>query len=107
MSLVIQKGLNNIFSAVQKGLVFLLIGLVKLYQAVLSPYLGKQCRYHPTCSHYMINALQEWGPFKGYWLGLRRIGRCHPWGDSGYDPVPQNPKRSFTKQKGEERESNL
>lgn len=89
--------LPNFIQHLFKGLEILLVGLVRVYQAVLSPYLGRQCRYDPTCSHYMIEALQEWGPFKGLWLGLRRIGRCHPWGDSGSDPVPPNPNRSFTK----------
>lgn len=89
--------LPNFIQHLFKGLEILLVGLVRVYQAVLSPYLGRQCRYDPTCSHYMIEALQEWGPFKGLWLGLRRIGRCHPWGDSGSDPVPQNPNRSFSK----------
>ena len=67
----------------------LLIGLVRVYQRTLSPLLGSNCRYQPTCSGYMVDALREWGPLKGTWLGLRRIGRCHPWGGHGYDPVPK------------------
>lgn len=66
-----------------------LVLLVRGYQRVLSPLLGANCRYQPTCSHYMVGAIREWGPFKGVWLGLRRIGRCHPWGGQGYDPVPE------------------
>jgi len=62
---------------------------VKLYQWLLSPLLGARCRYQPTCSHYMIQAIEEWGPIKGIWLGLKRIGRCHPWGGHGHDPVPK------------------
>lgn len=62
--------------------------LVRVYQRALSPLLGSNCRYRPTCSAYMIDAIQEWGPARGVWLGLRRIGRCHPWGGHGYDPVP-------------------
>ncbi len=62
---------------------------VKLYQWLLSPLLGARCRYQPTCSHYMIQAIEEWGPIKGVWLGLKRIGRCHPWGGHGHDPVPK------------------
>ena len=65
-----------------------LIGLVRLYQFTLSPLLGSNCRYQPTCSHYMIGALEEWGPVQGTWLGIKRIGRCHPWGGFGPDPVP-------------------
>ncbi|EMR01208.1 membrane protein insertion efficiency factor YidD [Cesiribacter andamanensis] len=66
----------------------LLIGLVRLYQLFISPLLGSNCRHSPTCSAYMIGAIREWGPFRGTWMGLKRIGRCHPWGTSGYDPVP-------------------
>lgn len=63
--------------------------LVRIYQLVLSPWLGSNCRYQPTCSTYMIEALKEHGLLKGLWLGIRRIGRCHPWGSHGYDPVPK------------------
>lgn len=66
----------------------LLIGLVRFYQLALSPWLGSRCRYQPTCSQYMIDAVREWGPARGGWMGLKRIGRCHPWGGHGYDPVP-------------------
>ena len=62
---------------------------VKIYQWTISPLLGPSCRYEPTCSHYMIQAIEEWGIFKGIWLGLKRIARCHPWGGHGYDPVPR------------------
>lgn len=62
---------------------------IRLYQWFLSPLLGSTCRFQPTCSHYMAGAIQEWGIFKGIWLGLKRIGRCHPWGGHGYDPVPK------------------
>lgn len=66
----------------------ILIRLVKLYKAILSPHLPAACRYQPTCSSYMIGALEKYGFLKGFWLGLKRIGRCHPWGGHGYDPVP-------------------
>ena len=62
---------------------------VKIYQWVISPIFPSSCRYNPTCSHYMIEAIQEWGPIKGGWLGLKRIGSCHPWGGQGHDPVPK------------------
>ena len=65
-----------------------LIWLVRLYRVALSPWLGFNCRYRPTCSSYAIEALQVHGVLKGSWLAARRIGRCHPWGGSGYDPVP-------------------
>lgn len=64
----------------------ILIALVRLYQVTLSRFLGGQCRYQPTCSEYMIGAVQKHGPLRGGWMGLKRIGRCHPWGGGGYDP---------------------
>jgi putative membrane protein insertion efficiency factor len=66
----------------------ILIGLVKVYQGAMSPYLPGACRYTPTCSQYAIEAIQKHGPLKGSWLGVKRISRCHPWGGHGYDPVP-------------------
>jgi putative membrane protein insertion efficiency factor len=65
-----------------------LIGLVRFYQQGISPYTPAACRYTPTCSQYMVEAIKKHGPVKGAWLGLKRIGSCHPWGGSGYDPVP-------------------
>ncbi|RLD19279.1 MAG: membrane protein insertion efficiency factor YidD [Bacteroidetes bacterium] len=62
---------------------------IRVYQWTISPLLGSSCRFNPTCSHYMVHAIEEWGIFKGVWLGLKRIGRCHPWGGHGYDPVPK------------------
>lgn len=67
---------------------FPFIMLIKLYQVLLSPLLGNKCRYTPTCSHYGIEALKKYGLFKGSWLTIKRIARCHPWGGHGYDPVP-------------------
>lgn len=63
--------------------------LVKIYQWIISPILPQSCRYTPTCSAYMIEALQVWGPIKGLYLGIRRISSCHPWGGHGHDPVPK------------------
>jgi len=62
--------------------------LVRFYQIVISPLMPATCRYQPTCSHYMAEALQKHGPIKGLYLGTKRILSCHPWGGSGYDPVP-------------------
>ncbi len=65
-----------------------LLGLVWLYRKGISPLLGANCRFEPSCSSYADQALREYGGFKGGWLALKRISRCHPWGGSGYDPLP-------------------
>lgn len=75
-------------NAMSRALAKPLIALVKLYRLAISPWLGMNCRFQPTCSQYAIEALQLHGVLKGGWLAIKRIGRCHPWGDSGYDPVP-------------------
>jgi uncharacterized protein len=62
--------------------------LIKLYQWILSPYIGNQCRFTPTCSHYAIEAYTKFGVFKGTYLTVTRIARCHPWHAGGHDPVP-------------------
>lgn len=61
---------------------------IRFYQTCISPMFPPVCRYTPTCSQYAIEALQKYGPLKGSWLAIKRILRCHPWGGSGYDPVP-------------------
>lgn len=66
---------------------------VRAYRLLFSPWVGHNCRYQPTCSAYALEALEKHGGVKGAWLTLRRISRCHPWGRSGYDPVPA-PKTS-------------
>lgn len=67
----------------------ILILFVRAYQIIISPFLPSSCRYTPTCSQYMIEAIQEWGFWKGTKLGLKRISTCHPWGGNGFDPVPK------------------
>ncbi|MGI0491730.1 membrane protein insertion efficiency factor YidD [Alkalinema pantanalense CENA528] len=66
----------------------LLLGLIRGYRILISPLYLPCCRYTPTCSQYAIEAIDTHGPLKGSWLATRRICRCHPWGGSGYDPVP-------------------
>lgn len=65
---------------------WLLIGAVRIYQWTLSPLIGRQCRFQPTCSNYFIACVEKYGAFWGAWRGIRRIGRCHPWNPGGYDP---------------------
>ncbi|MEM7278821.1 MAG: membrane protein insertion efficiency factor YidD [Pseudomonadota bacterium] len=65
-----------------------LIGLIKAYRWLISPLLGNNCRFQPTCSEYAVEALSRYGPLRGSGLAIRRICRCHPWGGKGYDPVP-------------------
>lgn len=69
-----------------------LLTLVWLYRFLISPWLGNNCRFEPSCSQYALEALREHGAFRGTLLTVRRIGRCHPWGGSGYDPVPDKKK---------------
>lgn len=76
----------------RKIITYILIGVVRIYQFGISPYFPDACRYQPTCSQYMIDSIKEWGILKGTWLGLKRIGSCHPWGGHGYDPVKKRNK---------------
>jgi putative membrane protein insertion efficiency factor len=69
-----------------------LLGAINLYRYALSPWLGPRCRYEPTCSRYAEQAVRRFGARRGLLLAVKRIGRCHPWGGSGYDPVPEEPR---------------
>lgn len=66
----------------------MLLLLIKAYQFLISPMLGPSCRFTPTCSEYAAQALKKYGALKGVWLSIKRVGRCHPWHDGGYDPLP-------------------
>ncbi len=66
----------------------LVLGITRGYQILISPLLPPTCRYHPSCSSYLLQAVRRWGLLRGLGLGLRRILRCHPWSDGGLDPVP-------------------
>ena len=63
--------------------------IIRAYQLAISPYLGPTCRFHPSCSNYMLEAISEHGAFRGSWLGIKRLLRCNPWNLGGYDPVPK------------------
>nr|WP_322097939.1 membrane protein insertion efficiency factor YidD [Nakamurella alba] len=73
---------------------WLLIAPIRFYQRFITPYTPATCRYYPTCSTYAVTALREHGAFKGSWLTVRRLGRCHPWSDGGIDHVPPRRERS-------------
>lgn len=83
------KKICNFFTTVFGGVLILFL---KFYKKVISPLLPNACRYSPTCSEYMLEAISVHGVWKGIYLGIKRILRCHPWGGSGYDPVPNADK---------------
>ena len=80
--------MKHFFQIISKGLAYFFIFLIKIYQWTLSPFIGRSCRYVPTCSVYGIEALKKYGAFKGSWLTIKRVVSFNPWGGSGYDPVP-------------------
>jgi len=67
---------------------YILIILIKFYKSAISPFLGNNCRFYPTCSSYTLEAVEKYGAFKGTWLGMKRIVKCHPWHPGGFDAVP-------------------
>ncbi len=80
--------MRHFFRFIRNILSALLILPIRFYQLFISPLTPASCRFTPTCSQYAFEAIKKHGPFKGGWLALKRILRCHPWGGSGYDPVP-------------------
>ena len=77
-----------IWQGIRKTLELFFIILIRFYQGAISPFFPPSCRYTPTCSQYGVEAIKKHGPFKGGWYTIKRIASCHPWGGSGYDPVP-------------------
>ncbi len=82
------KSLALLGRAINKGVSVLLLLPIFFYQRCISPLLGPSCRFTPTCSQYAVEAIRKHGPLKGFFLTVKRLLRCHPWGGSGYDPVP-------------------
>ncbi len=66
----------------------IVLGLIRFYKRFISPMLGSNCRFYPTCSQYTYEAIERYGVLKGGWMGIRRIARCQPWSKGGFDPVP-------------------
>ena len=83
-----KRALSRLLQTCKRILTLPLIGLVRFYQLCISPLKPPTCRFTPTCSQYALQALKKYGPIKGSWLAIKRIAKCHPWGGSGYDPVP-------------------
>ena len=81
-------GISLVSSGLSRLGVGAAVGLVRAYQLLISPWLGRPCRHAPSCSVYAIEALRRFGVLRGGWLTAKRLARCHPWGTSGYDPVP-------------------
>lgn len=80
--------IKRLLQILNEILQFLFLALIKVYQLFISPLLGSNCRYTPTCSQYGKEAILKYGPFKGLWLTIKRLSSCHPWGGHGHDPVP-------------------
>ena len=79
---------KKLYGGIKRLVAFPFIVLIKFYQYCISPFTPPACRYTPTCSQYALEAIRKYGVWKGGWLALKRILSCHPWGGSGYDPVP-------------------
>ena len=73
---------------INKIIIYPLIFTIKIYQLFISPIIGQNCRFMPTCSEYTVNCLKQFGLIKGLFLSFKRVSKCHPWGNHGYDPVP-------------------
>ncbi len=79
---------KRIIQLIRFVLTKILLALIWIYRNFISPFTPNTCRFQPTCSGYAVEAIRKHGPFKGFVLAIKRIGKCHPWGGSGYDPVP-------------------
>lgn len=84
---------NQIFLKVNLNLKKSILIIIRIYQKLISPFLGKNCRFYPTCSNYTYQAIEEHGIIKGSYLGIKRILKCHPFNEGGYDPVPKKKEK--------------
>jgi putative membrane protein insertion efficiency factor len=78
--------MRRLIRGVETGAIAGLVALIRVYQRTLSPLLGPVCRFEPSCSHYMIEAMRKHGLARGVWRGVKRLSRCHPWNPGGFDP---------------------
>jgi putative membrane protein insertion efficiency factor len=76
-------------AGISKAMQYLIKGLIRTYQVLISSWMPPRCRFYPSCSQYMLQAVERFGPLKGTFLGLKRLMRCHPFNDGGYDPLPE------------------
>ena len=76
-------------AGISKSMQYLIRGLIRTYQVLISSWMPPRCRFYPSCSQYMLQAVERFGPLKGTYLGLKRLMRCHPFNDGGYDPLPE------------------
>jgi putative membrane protein insertion efficiency factor len=83
-----KQSANKVWTLIRKILIFPFVVLIRFYQVCISPLTPAACRFTPTCSQYALEAFRKHGPFKGFYLTVKRLLRCHPWGGHGYDPVP-------------------
>jgi len=82
-------GETRVIRVIDGALRWAIKAAVRGYQLLISSWLPPTCRFYPTCSQYMIQAVERFGPLRGTWMGLRRLARCHPWNTGGYDPLPE------------------
>lgn len=88
----------------RRALKAVVLAAIRAYQRFISPFIPANCRYIPTCSEYMLTAIQLHGTGRGLLLGVKRIGRCHPWGGSGYDPVPENSEKQIRRKSSQKQQ---
>src|SRR6056297_3339951 len=92
---ILAQMMQQIKKIIRKGFERFFLLLVYFYKYAISPLTPASCRHYPTCSGYAVDALKVHGPFRGIWLAIRRLSKCHPWGTHGYDPVPPKRKNLF------------